>query len=214
MSIIALTGGIGSGKSETARQFGKLGVPIIDTDVISHQLTAPNQAAIAPIQAAFGPSFIDENGALHRSKMREHVFKHPEARLTLEGIIHPLIHQSVSRNIEQNKQLLSKNSVSDVHYQMIVVPLLFESKHYQSIADIKLVVDCDLDLQITRTMVRSNMDEAMVKSIINTQISREKRNALADEIIENNGDLALLTEKIINIHQRLNQKCFKLTASH
>src|SRR4051812_10316386 len=92
MTIIALTGGIGSGKSEAAKQFAALGIPIVDTDVISHTLTAPGQPMLDKIRLALGPGFITSEGVLDRAKLRVHVFDHPEARIKLEALLHPAIH--------------------------------------------------------------------------------------------------------------------------
>src|SRR5690606_24793528 len=91
MYKVGLTGGIGSGKSKVADMLAALGAAVIDTDVISHDLTAPGGAAIEPIRRAFGPDLIAENGALDRPAMRELVFQSPEARRRLESILHPLI---------------------------------------------------------------------------------------------------------------------------
>jgi dephospho-CoA kinase len=209
MAIIALTGGIGSGKSEVSRLFAALGAPIVDTDVIAHQLTAPNQAAIDPIIAQFGADFINETGALDRPKMREHVFNHPEARLMLEGILHPLIHAQVLAEISTNKANISQDSATQ--YQIIVVPLLFESKNYEALTDFTLVVDCDPALQITRTMARSNISEETVRAIIKAQTPQATRLTLADEVIVNNTDRQALKTQVNTLHFRFNQLCFKLT---
>ena len=89
--IVGLTGGIGSGKTQASNAFESLGVPVIDTDLISHAVTAPNGLAIPAIREAFGESLIDPSGKLDRVKMRELVFSDPQARHKLEAILHPLI---------------------------------------------------------------------------------------------------------------------------
>lgn len=209
MAIVALTGGIGSGKSEVANIFATLGVPIVDTDVIAHAITAPNQAAISPIQQTFGAAFIQANGALDRTKMRQHVFANPEEKLKLERIMHPLIHQQVHREIAHNKQLIH-HAGSSIHYQIVVIPLLFETSNYQTFADMNVVVDCDPARQVQRAMARSQLTESTVLAIMNAQISREKRLALADEIIKNDGTINELSAKINNLHAKLNRFCFKI----
>lgn len=209
MAIIALTGGIGSGKSEAANIFAGLGVPIVDTDVIAHTLTAPNQAAIAPIQQVFGANFIQADGALNRTKMRQHVFANPEEKVKLEQIMHPLIRQQVKIEVTKNK-LIIHEAGSLIHYQMVVIPLLFESSDYQTFADINVVVDCDPALQMQRAMARSQLTESAVLSIMNAQIAREKRLELADEVIKNEGTINELTAKINNLHAKLNSFCFRI----
>ncbi len=211
MTIIALTGGIGSGKSEASRLFAAHGVPIVDTDIIAHQLTAPNAIAIQPIIETFGNEFINNEGGLNRTKMRAHVFNNPEARVALESIMHPLIRADVLRNIDNNKQTLSK--LDDLHYQMVIVPLLFESHYYQTIVDRVCVVDCDPELQISRATHRSNIDEKTVKSIMEAQVSRAMRLEKADDIITNNGSLEALKTKINTFHLQFNEFCFKLASA-
>jgi dephospho-CoA kinase len=195
MAIIALTGGIGSGKSAAANFFAQLGVPIVDTDVIAHALTKPNQPALLEIAEKMGAEFIDANGALNRAKLRTHVFNHPEAKETLESILHPKIHQEAIRQ-------LAENTKKNVSYQIVVVPLLFEKNQYVDIADQTLAIDCDPALQIVRTMQRSQLDEMAVKAIMAAQVSRDERIALADVVIENNGDLAALYQKVENLHEK------------
>jgi len=206
MSIVALTGGIGSGKSEVAKIFATLGVPIIDTDVIAHQITGANQPAINEIQATFGAEFMNIEGALDRAKMRTHVFENPNARLALEKILHPKIHAEVLHQIQMNKNSMPNG----IAYQMIVVPLLFESNQYANIADVNCVVDCDPELQISRTMSRNQIHEETVIAIMNAQVSREERLSLADEVIENNKNINDLTDKVHKMHEKLTKICLKL----
>lgn len=196
MAIIALTGGIGSGKSEVAKLFTQLGIPIVDTDVIAHALTAPNQPALLEIAEKIGKDFIDENGALDRAKLRAHVFEHPEARAALEKILHPKIHGEALRQLRENQTKF-------VPYQIVVVPLLFEKNQYTEIADLTLAVDCEPSLQISRTMARSQLNASAVQAIINAQVSREVRITRADEVIENNGDFAELSQKVKKLHEKL-----------
>jgi dephospho-CoA kinase len=215
MSIIALTGGIGSGKSEAAHLFAALGVPIVDTDIISHQLTAPNQPATNQIKALFGVDFINTEGALDRAKMRTFVFKSPEARLKLEQLLHPMIRAEALKQLQENTSKMQANPEknSDVissNYQIIVVPLLFESNQYAKIAKLNLVIDCDPQRQIARTMARSHMTEEHVRAIMQAQVSREVRLSQADEVIENNGTIEELTHKVYDTHKKLCKVCLKL----
>ena len=118
--FVGLTGGIGSGKTAVSDQLAKLGAGVVDTDLIAHQITTSNGAAIPFIQKQFGAEFIDTSGALDRAKMRKLVFADPDARKTLEAITHPLIRKET---IRQAKQLIAEK----VPYLVFVVPLLIES---------------------------------------------------------------------------------------
>ena len=100
--IVGLTGGIGSGKTQASNAFEALGVPVIDTDLISHAVTAPNGLAIPAIREAFGDELIDASGKLDRTKMRELVFTNPEARHKLEAILHPLIANVTMASVSQH----------------------------------------------------------------------------------------------------------------
>lgn len=199
--IVALTGGIGSGKSEAARQFAALGVPIVDADVIAHELTAAGQPLLNEIRHIFGADFINTDGTLNRAKLREHVFNNLTERLKLEAIIHPAIYQHALMQLAENE-----NHLHPV-YQILVIPLLFENNRYNDITDKILVVDCDENLQIKRAMARSNMSESDVKDMMDAQVARNVRLKFADEIIVNDGSLAELQEKVALIHKKLIKTC-------
>ena len=199
--IVALTGGIGSGKSEATRQFEALGVPIVDADVIAHALTAAGQPILKEISQLFGTDFLNTDGTLNRAKLREHVFNHPAERLKLEALIHPAIHTQALKQLADNKQRLHPA------YQILVIPLLFENNRYNGVAEKVLVIDCDESLQIKRAMARSNISESNVKEMMNAQVARNVRLNSADEIITNDGTLAELQEKVIRIHKKLIKTC-------
>ncbi|MDI1310239.1 MAG: dephospho-CoA kinase [Methylotenera sp.] len=199
--IVALTGGIGSGKSEAARQFAALGVPIVDADVIAHELTAAGQPILTEIGHIFGSDTLNIDGSLDRAELREHVFNNPAERLKLEALIHPAIHKQALKQLADNELRLHPA------YQILVIPLLFENNRYSGVADKILVIDCDESIQIQRAMARSNISESNVKDMIKAQVARNVRLDSADEIIVNDGTLAELQEKVIRIHKKLIRTC-------
>ncbi len=201
MFIIALTGGIGSGKSEAAKQFALLGVPIVDADVIAHELTAIGQPIVAEIGRIFGAELIAADGSLNRTKLRTHVFNNTQERLKLEALLHPAIHLRALQQLAENERKLQPS------YQVLVMPLLFESHRYDGVANKTLVIDCDENLQIKRAMARSNMTEKEVQAMMNAQVSRATRLERADLVVENNGTLKNLTKKIASIHKNLIKTC-------
>jgi len=201
MSIIALTGGLGSGKSEAAKQFAKLGVPVVDTDVIAHALTANGAPALKQISELFGPQFLTNEGALDRAKLRAHVFAHPQERSKLEALLHPLIRAAALKQLAENEHQQHPD------YQILVIPLLFENNQYQTSIHKILLIDCDEQLQIARAMARSFLTQAEAQAILDAQVSRTTRLKLADEVIENNGTLAELTESVEKMHQKLIKFC-------
>jgi len=201
MMIIALTGGIGSGKSAAARQFAALGVPIVDVDVIAHELTSPGSPILNDIKHVFGEAFFHQDGTLNRAKLRKHVFQQPQERLKLEALIHPAIHAHALKQLRDNKSKLHPN------YQILVIPLLFENNRYDDVVDKSLVIDCDESLQIKRAMARSQMTDVEVKEMMSTQVDRAVRLRLADTIINNNGTLAELQEKVAETHKKFIRTC-------
>lgn len=188
---VGLTGGIGSGKSTVAQLFAAHGVPIIDTDVISHQLTCSGGGAIEAIKIEFGSNFIDATGAMDRGRMRQLVFSDHHAKQRLENILHPLI-------LAQSKQLAESASAP---YVLLVIPLLFESGTYQDWLQRTVVVDCSESSQIKRAMTRSNLSEATVKDIMAQQLPRSQRLLQADDVILNDADLASLKPQVDRMHQ-------------
>jgi dephospho-CoA kinase len=190
--IVGLTGGIGSGKSAAAAVFAELGATVVDTDAIAHELTVPGGIAIAALREAFGADFITADGALDRSRMRDRVFTDPAAKLELEGILHPLI-----RTVTNARTLAATGP-----YVIQMIPLLVESGKYRERAKRVLVVDCTEDTQIARTVARSRLDADQVRAIMAAQVSREVRLAAADDVIDNQGDLAHLRRQVEALHTR------------
>ena len=193
MLVVGLTGGIGSGKSTVAGMFAKLGAAITDTDAIAHALTAAGQPALAEISATFGAGILCPDGTLDRAALRQMVFGNPEAKKTLEAILHPRIRQVVAAELAQP---------ATATYRMIVVPLLFEAQGYTKLIQRSLVVDCPEPLQIARTMARSRLTEAEVRAIIAAQLPIADRVRRADDVIVNDSSLEKLAEKVSEMHKK------------
>jgi len=194
--LIGLTGGIGSGKTVVSDLLGSYGAGIIDTDKISHQITAPGGKAIPLITKAFGADFIDTQGALDRPKMRAVVFEDPSARQVLEQITHPLIQEEAAKQAHEMAN-------SGAPYLVFVVPLLIESGFWIKLIDYLVVVDCLEEMQIQRVMHRNNMTHSDVENILEAQTSRNTRIAAANAVIENQGSLDELKPAVLKLHQQL-----------
>jgi dephospho-CoA kinase len=175
MFVVGLTGGIGSGKSTVADLFAAHGVPLVDTDLIAHRITAPHGIAMPQIAAEFGDSFVAADGSLDRARMRTLVFSDEGARKRLEGITHPLIRAETER--EQRE--------AQGQYVIVVVPLLVESGNWKTRVNRVLTVDCSVETQIARVMSRNGFSREQVLAIIARQATREARLAAADDIIDN-----------------------------
>jgi len=191
MLRVGLTGGIGSGKSTVAARFAALGVPIIDADLLAHELTRPGQPALAEIESAFGGAVLSPAGELDRGALRQRVFANTGARKRLEAILHPRIR---TRMLERLAEIRGP-------YAVLVVPLLFEADQ-QDLADRVLVVDLPEPLQIERVQSRSGLDVATIRSIMASQTDRSTRLARADDVIDNSADTAALEPQIANMHRQ------------
>ena len=189
---VGLTGGIGSGKSAVAERFGKLGVAVIDSDEIAHELTRPGGPAIGPIRRAFGAGVIGADGALDRTKMRRLAFGDPAAKKKLEAILHPLIREESARRSER----------ADSAYAILVVPLLVEGGIDRSRYARVLVVDCTEAQQVERAMRRSGLSESEVRDILAAQATREQRLVFADDVIDNSGAPEALERQVSRLHEK------------
>lgn len=193
MKIVGLTGGIGSGKSETSVLFASLGVPVVDTDLIARQLTAVGGKANSLIGAAFGAKMLGDGGELRRDKMRALAFNDPSARQKLEAILHPLIRQQSQAELAALEQ--------SHPYAILVIPLLFESRAYRGILWRTLNIDCSHAAQVVRVGKRSGLGVAEIEKIIHSQVPRPIRLQLADHVIHNDGDVGLLEPQASRLHR-------------
>lgn len=175
---LGLTGGIGSGKSTVGARLQALGAELIDADAISRQSTAAGGAAIDAIRAAFGDGYIDAQGALDRTAMRERVFKDPAARQRLEAIVHPIVAAGIAARVQANR---APCIVFDV-------PLLVESTRWRVQLDRVLVVDCSGATQVRRVRARSGWDDATIHAVMAQQASRVRRLSAADIVLFNDED--------------------------
>ena len=189
--IIGLTGGIGSGKSAAAALFKDIGVDLIDADDLARDSLSINSEGYKLFIEEFGDKYLDENKNINRELIRKLIFDDSDAKSKLESIIHPIVRSGIETFI--------KNKKSD--YCIIVVPLIFETNS-SKIYDRVLVIDCDVDVQISRTSKRDNQTKSDIENIVNKQATREQRLSIADEVIVNNGSLDLLRNEVLKIHKK------------
>ncbi|MDL4914378.1 MAG: dephospho-CoA kinase [Enterobacterales bacterium endosymbiont of Blomia tropicalis] len=188
---VALTGGIGSGKSTIAHGFAALGVTIIDADVIAREVVEPGSPALQAIVERHGKWMLTEQGSLFRTRLREIIFQSPEEKAWLNHLLHPLINA-------RTQQLKAEASSP---YVLWVVPLLVENQ-LQHQADRILVVDVDEATQLERTQLRDNISLTQAQLILSAQATRHQRLACADDIIDNSGAPKDTLPQIAELHQR------------
>lgn len=192
MLVVGLTGGIGSGKTAVSDAFAALGIQVVDTDLIAHELTASGAEGTRQLQQVFGDSVVDDEGRLNRRLMRERVFADEHARQRLEAVLHPLIRSEAARQLQ----------AASGPYAVLVVPLLAESAHFQALCDRILVVDCAEAVQLERVMQRSGLPRGEVEAIMAAQVPRLTRLALADDVLDNSGGRDALQARVLALHQQ------------
>jgi dephospho-CoA kinase len=192
MLKVGLTGGIGSGKTFVSNHFKKLGVPVIDTDLVARTVVSPGSHALKTIESTFGREVLDEHGMLDRKLLGKIVFSQPGKRAELEKILHPRIRQET---------LLKIKSI-EAPYCIVVVPLLIETG-FVDIIDRVLVVDAPEQNRIGWIHERDGLSDTEIQNVFNAQASREERLTAADYIIVNDGTKEELRSRVIDLHAQL-----------
>ena len=191
MLKIALTGGIGSGKTTVSDYFRKLGVPVIDADETSHEVTQAGAPAVQQIVDVLGDSVLDHDGNLDRTALRNIVFGDSESRKQLESILHP----------EIRRRMNDAASRTQSPYCLFSIPLLIETSQHTSYDRI-LVVETSEDRRRTWIQARSDLTEGEITAILSAQVSDKQRRGAADDLLINDGGIDDLHARIDRLHQR------------
>lgn len=189
--IIGVTGGIGSGKTAATDWFAGQGISIIDADIVARQIVEPPSPILQQIQHHFGDWVLHENGHLDRTRLREFIFKNPDARKQLEQITHPAIRAEIQQQLQQ----------ASSPYVILVSPLLFETKQHL-LTQRTLLIDVDEQTQRMRASQRDATTPEQIQRIIDAQLPRTTKQQLADDILLNDGDLTQLYQKLTELHQQ------------
>lgn len=190
--VMALTGGIASGKSSVEQRFKALGAHVYDADHAARVVVEPGSDGLAAIVAAFGDEVLNSQGQLDRPAMRQRIFADPAARKTLEAIVHPRV-----------RQWMLEHAQADAGpYVMLSIPLLTENIGHYRWVDRIVVVDVPETTQIKRLVMRDGVDETLTTRILASQAARAARLALADDVIDNDGPVTALDAQVATLHQR------------
>ena len=191
MYVVAITGGIGSGKTTIANQFAALGIEVVDADLIAREVVAPGTPALAAIVNHFGPEILTEQGLLDRRVLRERIFSDPAAKFWLNALLHPII----------RSEMLRQCAAVSSPYCLLVVPLLVENR-LTELADRVLVIDVDEATQIERTCHRDGVSREQAQAILASQASRSERLAMADDVLDNqSGTTETIRARILALHE-------------
>ena len=190
--VVGLTGGIGSGKSAATCEFERLGIDIVDADVVARDIVDVGTQGLSEIEMYFGEGILLDDGTLNRAALRDRVFSNSDAKEWLNNLLHPLIRARMQHLIE----------LSTSQYCILSVPLLVENK-LTTLCDKVIVVDCPTSTQLERAMLRDGSSEKTIKSIMASQASRETRLNAADYVLYNNTTLSALADQVNTLHATL-----------
>lgn len=188
--VVALTGGVASGKSAVASRFEALDVTVYDADVAARAVVEPGEPALAEIAAAFGTEVLDTDGRLNRRRLRERVFAMPAQRAALEAIVHPRVHTWLRERV----------AIGAGTYCVLAIPLLAETWPQYDWVDRVLVVDVPEDMQIARLVHRDGIDTNLARQMLAAQAMRAQRLAIADDVIDNSGPPETLDAAVAAMH--------------
>ena len=194
MKVLGLTGGIGMGKSTSARLLRAREVPVVDTDDLARQVVAPGQAALAEVLAAFGPKMAGPDGRLRRDELARCVFADPAARRRLEAILHPPIRALWRAQVETWR-------AEGRPLAVVVIPLLFETKAETEL-DLTICVACSAPTQQQRLQARGWSPE-QIEQRLQAQWPVETKAARADYLVWTEADLDVHAAQIERILRRL-----------
>jgi dephospho-CoA kinase len=196
MLRVGLTGGIATGKSTVGAMFVELGCHLIESDQITHQLFEPGQAVHAAVVKQFGNRILAPDGTIDRRILGDIVFKDPQARAKLNGLVHPAI-------IQRQQEWLQEMEAQDPHGIAIVdAALMIEVGTYRNYAKV-IVVTCSPEMQRERLRARSALSEEEIESRIRSQMPAEEKIKYADFVIENSGSLRATQEQVRHVYQQL-----------
>lgn len=189
--VVGVTGGIGSGKSAATAEFEKLGITVVDADIVSRQLVMPGSPCLQAIVEYFGRDLLTDKGELDRKALRQRVFSDSAEKNWLNNLLHPAIREEILAQLEQARS----------PYVILSAPLLLENnldKYCQRV----LVLDVPEELQLQRTIQRDESPKEEVEVIMKSQLSRDARRLKADDILSNEGSIDELRRQVNQLHRR------------
>ena len=192
---IALTGGMGTGKSYILGELARLGVPTIDADALAHAAVAPGTPGLAAVTARFGEGVLAADGGLNRAALAAVVFADPAARRDLEAIIHPEVRERIDRWFASLESTPAPFAVADI-------PLLYETGR-QDDFDAVIVAACAPETQLARVMARDGLDAAAVRQRLAAQLPLQDKVSQADHVIWTDRGFADTTAQVRELCERL-----------
>lgn len=196
MPLLALTGGIASGKSTIAAQLADLGAVIVDADAIVREVQAPGSPVLDAIAREFGPEVLRADGSLDRPGLGARVFGHPERLAALNALVHPAVRAESARRFDE---ALSREPDAVVVYD---VPLLAEARSGDA-WDLVVVAHAPAEERVRRLVEQRGLDEADARRRIGSQATDEERLALADVVIDTSDTLDDTRRQVVDLWERV-----------
>ncbi len=193
--VVAIGGGIASGKTAAADAFVRRGIACHDADIAARGVVAPGQPALAEIIARFGPQVLQADGALDRAAMRQRVFGDDVARRALEAIVHPRVRDWLRARVAADRG----------PYCLLAIPLLAETWPAYAWVDRVLIVDVAPEVQLERLQRRDAVERELALKMIAAQATRAQRLAIATDVVDNSGTLQQLDAAVDALHSKFLQ---------
>lgn len=185
--VIGLTGGIATGKSTVSELLTAYGFKVVDADIASREAVKKGSDGLRQIRETFGDEAIDENGEMDRKYMGQLVFNHPEKRLELNEIVHPIVREIM----EEKKQ----HFLNEGHNVIMDIPLLYENDLQDTVDEVWVVYTSE-SVQMDRLMQRNDLSLEDAKARVYSQISIDKKSRMADHVIDNLGNKLELKQNL------------------
>ena len=191
MLKVGLTGGIACGKSTVAAEFARLGVSVVDADVLARKLTSPGGLGLKQLVTELGKQIMDSQGRLDRGHLRRRLFADAALRTRVEAILHPLVIHKLRDDLGSIK----------APYAVAVIPLLAENSQARALVDRVLVVDCSESKQLSQIMSRDEESAESARAMMGAQADRQRRLSAGDDILNNDGGIAELIDSVHKLHE-------------
>ncbi|MGZ8461213.1 MAG: dephospho-CoA kinase [Candidatus Deferrimicrobiaceae bacterium] len=179
MRVFGLTGNIGAGKSTVAAMLREAGIPVLDADMISRDVTAPGGRAYAAVVEVFGRGILQQDGTIDRKRLGEIVFSDPILRAGLEAITHPAIFESMKEELEE----LARQG----HPSAVVEATLIHESGRKGLFEAVISVACDRETAISRLTARDGMTRAQADARLRAQMDADRKAGASDYVIDNSG---------------------------
>jgi dephospho-CoA kinase len=206
LMVVGLTGGIASGKTEVATELTRRGALVIDADEVARDVVLPGASAYGPIVREFGESILDADGQIDRAALAQIVFGDDGRLLKLNGITHPAINLEIMRRVMEHADGLQDGDTPAV----VIDAALIVDIGASGIFDLLLVVSADEETRLRRMVEDRGMDPSEARDRLSSQISDEKRRAMADMLIENDGTMGELRAKVGKVWEEIRQRSLSL----